>query len=102
MDEGFSALAAEGYPVRCIDPQGAIYLSLQIDAIGRSIEGRRIDSNETLRQILLDEAGLAVVPFQAFGLPDETGWFRISIGAVSLDDIGEMLPRVRALLDRIS
>jgi len=39
-----------------------------------------------------------VVPFQAFGLQGENGWFRLSVGAVSLRDIEESLPRVEAAL----
>ena len=57
-----------------------------------------MDSNEAIRELLLDRAGLAVVPFQAFGLAEDTGWFRLSVGAVSIDDIEQALPRLRALL----
>ena len=41
---------------------------------------------------------MAVVPFQAFGLTEETGWFRLSVGAVNQADIENCLPRVKALL----
>lgn len=99
LHAGFAKLAGDGYPVESIRPQGAIYLSLHLDLVGRSIDGARIESNETIRKLLLDRAGLAVVPFQAFGLKDETGWFRISVGAVSLADIEAAFPRIRALLD---
>jgi aspartate aminotransferase len=58
-----------------------------------------MNSNEAIRRLLLDRAGLAVVPFQAFGLPEDTGWFRLSIGAVSVEDIEQTLPRLRELLD---
>jgi aspartate aminotransferase len=98
---GIVAMRRDGYPVRSIEPQGAIYLSLQIDAVGRTLDGERILDNETIRRLLLDRAGLAAVPFQAFGLPDETGWFRLSVGAVSVDDIDATFPRLRALLDRL-
>ena len=99
--EGFQSLRGDGYPVDCISPRGAIYLSLQLDLIGRSIDGSPIATNEDIRQLLLEHAGLAVVPFQAFGLPGDTGWFRASVGAVSPRDIEDALPRVRALLDRV-
>jgi aspartate aminotransferase len=99
--EGFQALRKDGYRADCIHPQGALYLSLQLDLVGRRIDGRPIRSNEDIRQLLLEGAGLAVVPFQAFGLEAETGWFRISVGAVSLQDIEDAFPRVRALLDRV-
>jgi aspartate aminotransferase len=78
--------------VDVIPPQGAIYLSVRFVMPGKT--------NEQIRKLLLDEAGFAVVPFQAFGLAEDSGWFRISIGAVSVDDIEAALPRVRAVLDR--
>jgi len=99
---GFRGLGSEGYPVDCVHPQGAIYLSLRLDLVGRKARGARITSNDDIRGLLLEEAGLAVVPFQAFGLPDETGWFRLSVGAVSLADIEAAFPRVRKLLDSIA
>jgi aspartate aminotransferase len=98
---GFASMKSDGYRVDCIQPQGAIYLSLCLDIVGKSLEGRNIDSNETIRKIILEEAGLAAVPFQAFGLMEETGWFRLSVGAVSMDEIAQMFPRLRALLDRV-
>jgi aspartate aminotransferase len=87
---GFAALRSEGLPVEVIPPQGAIYLSVRIALPGRT--------NEATRKLLLDKAGFAVVPFQAFGLREDSGWFRISVGAVSLEDIGAAFPRVRAAL----
>lgn len=98
---GFSDLRRQGYPVACVDPQGAIYLSLQLDLVGKSVDGTRIETNEQIRKLLLDKAGMAVVPFQAFGFPEETGWFRLSVGAVSLPDIEQAFPRVRAMLDAV-
>ena len=96
--EGFSAMKADGFPVDCISPQGAIYLSLRLDLVGRAVGGVKIGSNEAIRQLLLDRAGLAVVPFQAFGLEEDSGWFRLSVGAVSMDDIEQVFPRLRAIL----
>jgi len=97
---GFSAMKAEGFAVDAIAPQGAIYLSARFDWIGKTIAGRTVETNEAIRKLLLEEAGLAVVPFQAFGLREETGWFRLSVGAVSMDDIHAVFPRLRALMKR--
>lgn len=101
LHDGFMALRAAGLPVDCVQPQGAIYLSLQLDLVGRSVAGHRIENNDDIRRLLLEQAGLAVVPFQAFGLDQETGWFRLSVGAVSLDDIAQALPRLRRLLETV-
>jgi aspartate aminotransferase len=99
--EGFEAMRRDGFPVECITPQGAIYLSLRLALNGRTVRGHRLETNEQIRKLLLDEAGLAVVPFQAFGLPDESGWFRLSVGAISLDEIEQLFPRLRRLLDDV-
>jgi len=51
---------------------------------------------------VLEKAGIAIVPFQAFGLREESGWFRLSVGAVSLEEIAEVFPRLRALLSELN
>ena len=43
-----------------------------------------------------------MVPFQAFGLKEDTGWFRLSVGAVSVEEIQEALPRVEAVLRAVA
>ncbi|HYO59823.1 pyridoxal phosphate-dependent aminotransferase [Archangium sp.] len=94
LHQGFAAMREAGLPVRSIAPQGAIYLSVQFDLIGKA--GLR--TNEDIRKLLLEKAGFALVPFQAFGLKDDTGWFRLSVGAVSMEEIKAALPRVEAVL----
>ena len=99
--EGFEAMRRDGYPVRCIEPQGAIYLSLQMSFLGKRCRGKALDTNEAIRSLLLEQAQIGVVPFQAFGLDAESGWFRMSVGAVSMEEIDAMFPRLRALLDEV-
>lgn len=101
LHAGFDRLKQDGFPVESIRPQGAMYLSLRLDLVGRSVAGERMTDNEAIRQLLLDRAGLAVVPFQAFGLQANSGWFRLSVGAVSMDEIVEAFPRLRKLLEGI-
>lgn len=98
LHHGFTAMAKEGYPVEAIAPQGAIYLSARFDLFGRTVQGRTIATNDDIRKLLLEAAGLAVVPFQAFGLRGDTGWFRLSVGAVSMKDIHAAFPRLRELM----
>ncbi len=101
LDDGFREMRAAGLPVEHIHPQGAIYLSVRFDLVGRRLAGREIRRNEDLRQVLLSEAGFAVVPFEAFGGDDRDGWVRLSVGAVGVDAIREGLDRVRSLLGRL-
>jgi aspartate aminotransferase len=88
--DAVESMRSEGLPVRAIAPQGAIYLSVQFKLAGRS--------NEEIRKLLLDEAGFAVIPFQAFGSKKDDGWFRLSVGAVSPEEIEAGLRRVREAL----
>jgi aspartate aminotransferase len=94
LHDGIEAMRREdGLPVRAIPPQGAIYLSAQFDLLDRGFK-----TNEEIRRFLLERAGFAAVPFQAFGLRRDTGWFRLSAGAVSPDAIRNGLRRVREAL----
>ena len=101
MHAGFRELESAGYPVGSINPQGAIYFSAQFRLHGRNVAGQAIETDEDIRNLLLERAGAAVVPFQAFGVRENTGWFRLSAGAVSLDEIHELFPRIKNLLDEI-
>ncbi|WP_426733781.1 pyridoxal phosphate-dependent aminotransferase [Myxococcus faecalis] len=94
LHKGLSRMREAGLPVRHIAPQGAIYLSVQFDLVGKS----GLKTNDDIRKLLLEKAGLAVVPFQAFGLKEDTGWFRLSVGATSVAEIEDVLPRVEATL----
>jgi aspartate aminotransferase len=89
--DGISTMRAAGLPVDAIAPQGAIYLSFRVDLVGRGF-----DSNEAIRVYLLEKAGLAVVPFQAFDMNEDSGWFRMSIGAVSLAELDGALERMES------
>ena len=82
------------FGVNYVEPEGGIYLSTQFDLF----DLLDCKTNEEIRIWLLQEAGVAVVPFQAFGLEADTGWFRISIGAVSLEDIVAAMDRLESAL----
>lgn len=101
LSDGLNTLRAEGLPVEALAPEGAIYLSVRFDLLGKRLNGQVLDSPEAIRSALLTEAGTAVVPFTAFGYPDGTGWMRYSVGATSLADIEASLARTRAVLERI-
>ena len=92
---GFQALKQRGLPVDCLPPAGAIYLSARIAPFGRTTPaGVTLETNEEVRRYLLEAAGIGVVPFQAFGVPEDSGWFRLSVGAVSPAEIEAALPRL--------
>jgi len=89
LRDGILALKEQGLPVDCLDAQGAIYLSVRFD-----LEG----GDEAIRRRILQEAGIALVPFTAFGYPEGTGWTRFSVGAVTERDIEDALTRLGEFL----
>jgi aspartate aminotransferase len=96
VHEGLAALQRDGLPVESIRPQGAIYVSARFALHGmRTASGEALETDEDVRRFLLREAGLAVVPFSAFGAHGDHGWFRISIGVASVADIEALMPRLR-------
>jgi len=97
---GITAMRADGLPVDAVEPMGAIYLSARFDLVGcRTPDGHDMRTNEDVRHYLLHRAGVAVVPFQAFGATEETGWFRLSVGAISGEEIAKLLPRLREAVE---
>ena len=100
---GLKELRAQGYPVDAIVPAGAIYLTARIDVLGRrTAAGKVLTTTKEITSYLLTEAGLAVVPFSAFGAEASEPWFRLSVGAESLASIQAALPRLRAALDKLT
>ncbi|HTE49395.1 MAG TPA: aminotransferase class I/II-fold pyridoxal phosphate-dependent enzyme [Kofleriaceae bacterium] len=99
LHDGFRSMQADGLPVESMAPMGAIYLTVRISPFGlRTPGGERLETNEAVRAYLLEAADFAVVPFQAFGMEGESGWFRLSVGAASEQEIRAALPRVAAAL----
>ncbi|MBT3219270.1 MAG: aminotransferase class I/II-fold pyridoxal phosphate-dependent enzyme [Proteobacteria bacterium] len=100
LHKGLQAMKADGLPVDSMAPQGAIYLSARFDGLIGSVlpDGTTLDSDDDMRRHLLHKANVAIVPFNAFGYPANTGWVRFAVGAVSLQDIDTALERLRALL----
>ncbi len=95
-----SEMRDAGLSVNAIAPQGAIYLSVQFDLIGKTTPaGKKLSTTEEIRKYLLEEAGFAMVPFYAFDLREETGWCRLSVGATSVAEIEKVMPKVRVAIE---
>ncbi len=91
------ALTAMG--VEHLVPQGAMYLSVRFALFGRpGVDGAPMTTNEDVRRWLLERAGVAVIPFQAFDLPGDTGWFRMSVGSISVVALQAAIERLAAAL----
>ncbi|MDA1081473.1 MAG: aminotransferase class I/II-fold pyridoxal phosphate-dependent enzyme [Gemmatimonadetes bacterium] len=99
LADGIAALKADGHDVDSTPPRGSIYLSARFGLNGKTAPGgERLVTNDDIRRYLLRSCGLAAVQFQAFSARDETGWFRLSAGAVTPDDIRALMTRLRGAL----
>jgi aspartate aminotransferase len=101
--DGLMALQAEGLPVECVRPQGAIYVSARFALHGmRTPDGELLTTDDDVRRYWLNAAGLAAVPFGAFGAAGDDGWFRLSIGVVSVAQLEGLMPRLRDAITALS
>ena len=95
--KGFEKLKHNGFPVKAIQPEAALYLTVQFDLIGKiTSEGTTITSIPEVTSYLLQEAKLAIVPFYAFGTSTDSNWFRLSVGTARKEDI----PTIFNLLEK--
>ncbi|GGB11927.1 pyridoxal phosphate-dependent aminotransferase [Puia dinghuensis] len=100
---GFAALKQEGFNVDVLAPEAAIYLTIKIDLKGKKTkEGVVLDDQPAVTSYLLNAAGLAVVPFSAFGAAKSSPWYRLSVGTCKLEDIPEMIGKLREAMRQLS
>ena len=103
LHAGLMEMRGRGFAVEAVRPMGAIYLSARFELHGAvTPQGKTLATNDDIRHYLLESAGVAVVPFQAFGLAEETGWFRLSVGAISKEEIPATLQRLERALSAVA
>jgi aspartate aminotransferase len=102
LHEGFQQLKAEGFNVDSIEPMGAIYLTVKVDYSSKTTPaGDVLKTSTDINFYLIKEAKVALVPFSAFGTEDDVNWFRASVGASTLQDIKDLLPRIKEALSKL-
>jgi aspartate aminotransferase len=102
LHSGIQNLKSKGLAIESIQPMGAMYLTIKLDYIGKKTEeGNLIENSSDLVFYLIKDAGVALVPFSAFGNAREMPWFRASVGGLSLNEIKEMLPRLEKSLIKL-
>lgn len=100
---GFMQLKNDGYPLDCIEPQAAMYLTIRFSLKNKKTpKGNTILNTEQMTDYILKEANLAVVPFSAFGADKESEWYRLSVGTCRLEEIEPMLDKLKSALDALS
>ena len=101
--DGLQQLKQEGYKVDAVAPEAAIYLTVQFDLTGQqSNDGKQLQKQSDVTAYLLNEAKLAVVPFYAFGAPDTSSWYRLSVGTCKKEEIPFVIKQLREALSKLS
>lgn len=102
IHKGFMQLKQEGLAVDAIAPEAAIYLTIQLGLAGKTTtEGKKLETQSDVTAYVLNTAGLAVVPFYAFGADRNSAWYRLSVGTCKKEEISEMIRKLREALLRL-
>ena len=100
--DGFIRLKKEGLPVDAIAPQAAIYLTIRVNATGlKTAAGYPLEQQKEVTSYLLNEAGIAIVPFYAFGASKDSSWYRLSVGACKKEEIDAMIESLGTALRKL-
>ncbi|HEV2353561.1 MAG TPA: aminotransferase class I/II-fold pyridoxal phosphate-dependent enzyme, partial [Puia sp.] len=100
--DGILTLKKTGHPVDVLAPEGGIYLTVKMDLAGKKAAGGAvIRDQQEVTSFLLNEAGLAMVPFSAFGAAKDSPWYRLSVGTCKLEDIPEMFRKLKGALEKL-
>lgn len=100
--EGFKQLKSEGFSVDAIIPQAAIYLTVQIDLVGKQTsDGNVLEDQAAVTEYLLSEAKLAMVPFGFFGAGRESNWYRLSVGCCKKEEIDTVFIQLKEALKKL-
>ncbi len=81
--------------ITCMAPEGAFYVLVNFKKyLGATIGGTKINTTIELVNFLIDEAGVAAVPGESFGVP---GYIRFSY-ATSMDNIADGVEKMNRVL----
>jgi len=99
----FEQLKKDGFPVTAIQPQAAIYLTVQFNLKGyKKPDGNVLQSTKDITAYILDDAGIALVPFYAFGASTESTWYRLSVGTCKREDIEKVYHNLKLSLAKLA
>lgn len=102
LHAGIQEMKSKNFAVDSIKPMGALYLTIKLDYVGKTTEdGKVLKDSTDLVFYLIEKAGVALVPFSAFGNSREMPWFRASVGACSAEDLQKMFPKLEAALAKL-
>ena len=101
--KGLIQLKKEGFEVDAVAPEAAIYLTIKINLAGKKLpDGAILNNQSEVTSYILQYAGLAVVPFYAFGAESNSTWYRLSVGTCKKEEIDEMIEKLRKALQQLT
>ena len=101
--KGFKALRSKGYKVDAIEPQAAIYLTVQLDLRGmKRPDGKVLSTNHHVHRYILDEAKVGLVPMSYFGASPESSWYRLSVGTCRMEEVEVIISALEEALRKLS
>jgi aspartate aminotransferase len=77
-------------PVEVLDTDGGLYVAARL--------ALPAESDEAARRRLLDRGGVAAIPFGAFGVSRDSGWFRIAVAGPGEDELATLGARIQRSL----
>lgn len=102
LHAGIQEMKSKNFAVDSIKPMGALYLTIKLDYVGKTTEdGKVLKDSTDLVFYLIEKAGVALVPFSAFGNSREMPWFRASVGACSVEDLQKMFSKLENALAKL-
>lgn len=100
--EGIMKIKDSGYDVDAIYPQGALYLTVKLNLIGKkNADGKVLNSIDDVLGYILEEGKIALVPFYAFGADKDSPWFRLSVGTCSKEEAKEAVKILKETIEKL-
>jgi len=77
-------------------------MTIKIDLKGKSYNGKTFNNQEEVTQFLMDEVGIALVPFYCFGADKESPWYRISVGTARMEDLDKVFRKMETVFAQLN
>lgn len=100
--EGIMEIKKSGYDVDAIYPQGALYLTVKLNLVGKKTsDGKVLNTIDDVLGYILEEGKIALVPFYAFGAEKDSPWFRLSVGTCSKDEAMQAVKALKITIEKL-
>lgn len=100
--EGIMEIKKSGFDVDAIYPQGALYLTVKLNLVGKKTEdGKELLNIDDVLAYVLEEGKIALVPFYAFGAEKDSPWFRLSVGTCSKEEAKVAVMMLKETIEKL-